>query len=207
MGLCALCAALGLATPAQADVMTYLGTGLNQAVTLHAPGHLANGQVVHAGQYRISYQGETYTSWCVDLDQYTGTVSVTERSYLTLQNPSAVAYLFETYADSSMTSTEAAALAVSFWEVLTEPVGGPFSASSGNFWVTNNSAVAARAATMLASIPSSYTPTEDLVVLYSSTKQDMLIGRPGSGAPEPATLALVAGGAIALLGRKCRPGR
>jgi hypothetical protein len=184
------------AVPAWGYMMTYHGDGLNQAVKIGAPGMLADGKTVHAGQMLISYQDNDYIAWCVDLDAYAGTADVTEISYLSLPNASAVAYLYDMYADGTTTSLESAALAVSLWEVLAEPPGGPFNVNSGNFRISQNAAVAARAAVMLASVPASYTPLRPLTVLHSQTKQDMLIGGFGSPIPEACTLSLLCAGMV-----------
>jgi hypothetical protein len=197
MTVCVSVLTLFLARPASADVMTYTGLGLYDTVQMHAPGHVADGQTVYAGQYMFSYQGATYAAWCVDIDQYSGTTQVTQESYTVLRNSSAAAYLYETYADSVSTGTEAAALAASIWEVITEPQGGPFNIYSGGFYISNNSAAAGRAAAMLASIPAGYTPQGTLVVLHSADKQDMLIGYEyGGPVPEPATIVLLLGGLV-----------
>jgi hypothetical protein len=203
---CAAALVLLLVQSARADTMTYNGVGLNSVVRIHAPGHVADGEDVYAGQYRITYDGNNYNAWCVDIDQYSGTASVTVQSYTVLPNAGAVAYLYDTYADGVTTGTEAAALAASIWEVITEAPGGPFSITGGSFYISGNSAVANRAAAMLATIPGSYEPREDLIVLHSDTKQDMLIARDvGTEVPEPATMALlISGGALGLVRRRTR---
>ena len=204
LGLAAL--ALLLFTPlARADTMTFDSIGLADTVKVHAPGHLADGLTTEAGQYLITYKGNQYAAWCVDIDAYASTTSVTEQSYTVLPNAYAVAYLYETYAGGLTNDTDAAALGVSIWEVITESVGGPFNIHSGSFWITNNGDVASRAASMLATIPGSYTPQGALTVLHSECKQDMLIGNGLHQAPEPGTLVLLAaGGALAAARRRRR---
>jgi hypothetical protein len=202
--VCAAALTLFLARPASADVMTYNGPGLSAFVQIHAPGHPGDGEILYAGQYKVTYQGDNYNAWCVDFGQNSGTMSATEESYTVLPNSSAVAFLFETYAGSLTSGTEAAALGTSIWEVITEPPGGPYNIGSGSFSISGNTAVANRAAVMLASIPASYTPLGELVVLHSATLQDMLIGRAQSEppTPEPATIALLVGGAALGLARR-----
>jgi len=193
-----------LAPPALADTMTFTGVGLHDTVKIHAPGHMADDLTVTAGQYLVTYKSNDYVAWCVDLDAYAGSSSVTEQNYTVLRNAYAVAYLFETYAGSLSNNTDAAALGASIWEVITEPAGGPFNISSGSFRLSNNSDVSARAASMLASIPGSYTPLGGLTVLHSDSKQDMLIGNVHQ-VPEPGTLALLAaGGALVVVRRRRR---
>jgi len=205
--VCAAALAAVLARPAGADVMTYKGVGLSAPVQIHAPGHPADGEIVYAGQYKVSYQGGDYAAWCVDIDQFSGTAQVTQEDYTALPNSSAVAYLFDTYSNSLTGSTDAAALGVSIWEALTEAEGGPFNIGSGSFYISGNSAVASRASSMLASIPAGfYVPQEQLVVLHSDTLQDMLIGLSVGGGnlpmPEPATIALLVVGAAMGLSRR-----
>ena len=183
--------------------MTYNGVGLADTVKVHAPGHLADGMTAEAGQYLITYKGAQYAAWCVDIDAYAGNASVTERNYTVLHNAYAVAYLYDTYAGGLTGDTDAAALGVSIWEVLTESAGGPFNIYSGDFWITNNSAVASRAASMLASIPGSYTAHGDLMVLYSDSKQDMLIGNLYQ-VPEPGVMVLLAAGGVLAAARRKR---
>ena len=205
MSVCVFALGLFLARPASADVMTYTGLGLHDTVQIHATGHEADGQTVYAGQYVFTYKGTNYAAWCVDIDQYSGTTQVTEANYTVLRNSSAAAYLYETYANSVTTSTEAAALAASIWEVITEPQGGSFNIYSGSFYITDNAAAAGRAATMLASIPAGYTPQGTLVVLHSPDKQDMLIGYEyGGPVPEPATISLLLGGLVLSVARSRR---
>jgi hypothetical protein len=203
LGLAAL--ALFLFTPlARADTMTFDGIGLADTVKVHAPGHLADGMTTEAGQYLYTYKGTQYAAWCVDLDAYAATTAVTEESYTVLPNAYAVAYLYETYAGGLTSDTDAAALGVSIWEVITEPNnGGPFNVNSGSFWISDNTAVASRAAAMLATIPGSYTPHGILTVLHSDSKQDMLIGGIHQ-APEPGTLVLLAVGGVLTAARRRR---
>jgi hypothetical protein len=197
---------LCLAPSARADLMTYYGVGLCETVTVHAPGYLTDNVTVEAGQLLISYQGAYHVGWCVDLDQYSLDAEATEESYAVLPNHVALAYLFDTYADSVACDLDAAALGVAIWEVITESEGGTFNVYSGNFSITGNPEVAERAMTLLASIPSDYSPQQELIVLHSDSAQDMLIA-PGGGlfpAPEPGSLALAAAGAIVLARRRRR---
>lgn len=185
---------------ASADMMTmtYTGTVLTESVNFHCPGLLADGMTVKAGLYGIQYQGRQFGAFCVDADQYAGTGSVTEQEVDFLRNSSYVAYLYETFIGSATTARKAAALGVALWEVLYENDGNAFNASSGKFYITNNSDVAEAANVMLTGMPANYQSVMDLTVLHSACKQDMLIG--GLNAvPEPTTVALLMLGAPLML--------
>ena len=183
---------------ASADMMTFTGTVLTESVKFHCSGLLADGLTVYAGLYGIEYQDRQFGAFCVDADQYAGSSSVTEQDVDVLHNGWLVAYLYETYIGSATTTTLAAALGVAIWEVLYERDGSAFNASSGKFYITNNSNVLAAANAMLAGMPSSYQSVMDLTVLHSACKQDMLIGGL-TEVPEPTTIALLMFGAPLML--------
>ncbi len=188
---------------ASADMLYYDGMGKKAAVRIEADGMLADGKTVHAGQLRLRYQDESYLGWCVDLDHYTGTDEVEEWSYSTLNNADEVAYLFETYADDVVSGRDAAGLQAAIWEVINE-TSGTFDVTDGYFQIRNNGAAVQEANGLLATLPGSYTPQTELLVLHSDTKQDVLIGtgRPNP-VPEPATVVLLlAGGAFAVHRRR-----
>jgi len=183
--------------------MTYNGMGLKDTVKVHAPGHLADNLTVHAGQLHVTYLGEDYDAFCVDIDQYVGTSEVDEWTVYDLpQNGDLIAFLFETYADGVATGVEAAALQVAIWEVLSETDDSFFDLTSGNFQILNNAPVVALATTYLATVPGSYTPIIEPVVLHSETKQDVIIS--GGQVPEPASLSVLSLGAVLSLIRRRR---
>jgi hypothetical protein len=184
--------------PADMMTMTYTGTVLTESVKFHCPGLLADDMTVQAGLCGIEYQGRRFNAFCVDADQYAGASSATEQDVAVLHNGSLVAYLYETYIGSATTATRAAALGVALWEVLYENDGAGFNASSGNFYITNNTDVAAAANVMLTGMPANYKSVMDLTVLHSESKQDMLIGGL-KAVPEPTTVALLMLGAPLML--------
>ena len=183
---------------ASADMMTFAGTILTESVKFHSHGLLADNLTVQAGLLGVEYQDRQFGAFCVDADQYAGTTSVTEQNVDVLHNGSLVAYLYETYIGSATTARQAAALGVALWEVLYESDGNAFNASSGNFYITNNSDVAAAANVMLTGMPADYQSVMNLTVLHSASKQDMLIGGP-TAVPEPATVAMLLLGAPLVL--------
>ncbi len=184
-----------LAAPAaHADMMTYDGLDLVETVKVHGDGLVSDGKTVYAGRYLFTYQGRQYKSFCVDLDHWAGTTEVSEESVSTLRNGDMVAYLYETYAWSVTDKTSAAALGVAIWETLYETLPDEsdpdFGAGDGSFYITNNAGVRDTADGYLATLPDSYTPMQNLVVLHSQDKQDMLIGSLGE-VPEPMTAAML----------------
>lgn len=194
-----------IALPASADLLTYNGVALNETVTTHCRGLLADNMTVNAGQEKMQFRGIDYLGYCVDVNQYAGSADMTPVSALDVHNGQALAYLFSTYAPLVTTNAQAAALGVAIWEVVTE-TGHTFDATSGYFYITGNSSIASAANTLLASIPTGnyglpYGPT----VLQSSTAQDFVIDMGFSAPiPEPATMTLLAIGSAGMLIRRRR---
>ena len=197
---CALAVGLLLACDsAKASWMTPTGMGPNEVVTTHIAGLLADGLQVYDGPEMLTYNGQVYAGYCVDLNHYAGATEVTEVSPLTLTNGLKVSYLLETYGGSATTNLSAAALQTAIWEVISEPAGGPFDATSGTFSISGNAEVAAAANALLATIPALYTPLGCPTVLHSDTAQSFVIDLPGHiPVPEPATMGLLTVGGMFL---------
>ena len=196
---------------AQADLMTVEGiSSLNQTETTHIAGQLADNLTVYAGPEQILYQNTQYLGYCVDLNHYAGTSQVTEVSALTWPNGNKLVYLYDTYAPTVTTSLQAAALQTAIWEVISEPAAGPFDVTKGNFYITGNDAVATLANQWLATLPSTYNPTQIPTILDSSANQSFLVGKwegVNNPVPEPCTMALLAVGGSCLLLVARRKGR
>ena len=179
----------------RADTLAFDGIGLHMQVTLHAPGHLFDGQTVNDGQLLITYQNRQYKAYCVDIDHaMTATEQVSPISVLSLNRGSKVAYLFDTYAPTVTTNDAAAALQSAIWETLFE-TSGTLDVRSGQFSVAESTAVDTLANSYLASLPTSYLPRSSTFVLDSATGQDVIV-------PEPATLLLLTFGGLAILRRR-----
>jgi len=175
---------------ASADMMTYNGKSLTENVRFHGQGLTADGKIVPAGLLSVTYRDEDIQAFCVDADQYAGSGWVTEEGVDFLNNSSYVAFLYETYAESAVTSELAAGLGVALWEVLYECSCNGFDATSGRLYITGNDDVAQAANAMLLNMPEDYESVMNLTVLHSACKQDLLFGGLGS-VPEPATLGLL----------------
>ncbi|RPI62760.1 MAG: PEP-CTERM sorting domain-containing protein [Planctomycetaceae bacterium] len=210
-----VCGLVCLSAVANADTMTYNGVGLNETVTLHIPGMLADNMTVSAGQELVNFHGMDMRAYCVDLNQYAASANnVTVVGVDSVNHGSYVAYLMATYAPQVTTNRQAAALGVALWEVVSE-TGTDFSANCGRFYITGNNGVATDANAMLADLTSRINnPNTDwqtwngsVAILHSPTAQDFAVLTFGTDVPEPATMALLAVGAIGLLYKRHRAGR
>ena len=187
---------------ASASVMTYRGTGLGEVVSMHAPGHLADGLSVIAGQDLLTYENAELTGFCVDIDQYAGTSEVTETAATDLHNGYLVAYLVEKYGMAATTNQQAAAVQLAIWEVLYEPAGHGFNVTTGDLSAVNcDSSLATAANLLLADLPETY-ESHSIRVLATVTSQDFVIVPARGAVPEPAILALLTLGGVGLLRRR-----
>lgn len=164
---------------------------------------LADNLSVYAGQSKIHFQDTDFLAYCVDINQYSGSGDVTVGWVADLPHGNYIAYLMNTYASNVATNHDAAVLAASIWEVLSEPTTN-FDLSSGYFTITDNPGVVTDADAILAGIPLDYQPTSWPSVLHSDSLQDMAVLT--YGVPEPATIGLLILGGAAMLGRtrRCR---
>lgn len=191
----AVVAVLLLSVSAQATWMTYNGTALKRAVTIHHP-DLSSGKRVYAGQLKIDYNGTSYVTYCVEVLQDIKSYEGSDDAITGLNNGEIVSWLYESYAPSVATDDEAAALQVAIWEVVNE-LNNPFNVQSGDFYLTNTrTEVITMANQILADIelPTDFDPTKSLVT--NASYQDVII-------PEPATmLTLGLGSFIFLAGKR-----
>ena len=197
-----VCASAMITGPALGSFMTYNGMGLNSQVRVNANGHLADGLKVQAGQLQINYENWDYLAYCVDLDHYAGSADVTELDITSINNGDLVAWLYDTYAEGVNSGVDAAALSVAIWEVVYES-DDIFDAGTGTFSISENQDVEEQANDLLESlgcIPSSYTPSNGLMVLHSESDQDVMV-------PEPSMLGLLSIGAVGFLVKRHTPKR
>jgi len=101
-----ICAAVPTAS---ASMMTFTGPELTESVKFHCDGMLADGMTVRAGVYGVIYEGREISAFCVDADQYAGSSYVTELDIDSLPNHDQIAYLYDRFIASAVTSTQAAA--------------------------------------------------------------------------------------------------
>lgn len=202
--LTALAVTAAAACPAGADYMEYDGLGRKQAVRVTVEGTGVDYDNVYAGELRVSYLGQDYRAYCVDIFQHVGSDEVSELSILDLDNGRSVAWLFDTYASQVDSDLEAAALGLSIWEVLYEDEGA-WDLTTGGFWADRNSSAINLANDWLALVDTEYDPLVAPTVLQSPDKQDVLIDRDYPVA-EPASMAMVClAGALLLRRRPSRP--
>ncbi len=202
--LVALATVAATSSFALASEMTYNGMQNTRNVKLHASGMLADGLTVRAGQTKVAWEGQNYLGYCVDVDHFVGTSDVTPISIYDVHNGHLAAYLFNTYGSEADTSLEASALSVAIWEVINEVDAETFGVglNDGYFYISNNSTVTAAANALLQTLPETYLPVPEPIVLHSDSKQDIMIQ---GQIPEPATMSLLAlGGLGALLRRRTR---
>jgi len=187
----AVCACTAITSPVLGSYMTYNGLGFNSQVRIHASGLLADNLKVPAGQLKVAYENMDYLAYCVDLNHYAGSAEVSLTNINTINNGDLVAWLYDTYADGVTNGIDAAALGVALWEVIYE-TDAAFHAGEGFFSVSENQDVLTKANVLLGSVPSSYTPSNGMMLLHSNQVQDVVI-------PEPTTLGLLGVGAVGFL--------
>lgn len=180
---------------------------LQQSVRIHSP--VYNGKP-RVGLYHLTGDNGVgdFVAFCVDLAQYlhnptTYTIKPDLFGGTVLTN---IKKLFNSalgggeLAQVIDTSVEAAGLQVALWEVITE-TGPTFDVASGDFWVSENAAAAAKAQSYLDGMAGAATDGYDMTFYYSSTKQDVVTVSP---VPVPAAgmLLLTGLGGIAALRRR-----
>ncbi len=195
-------AVLGAAASASAGLVEvkYDGLGYNKQVTVD---YFGDDVTVKAGQIKISINGAPdKNSYCVDFDH-----TIKNNWTAEFGSPSAInagpqiAYLYNTYAAGIDSDKKAAGLQLAIWKLLTDyGTASATTLSGGHFRVDSNQQGYAEAVGYLSNIPASYTAFTPPVVLFSGSSprsQNLLV-------PEPATMALLAGGLVWQLARRRR---
>lgn len=205
--LLAAIALLAATSAASADMMYYNGVGLHQRVKIHASGLMADDRTVKAGQMLYEYQGEDYIAYCVDIDARAATTNVVELSIDHFSRGDEIAWLYLNEGPNVSTNTQGAAFQVAMWELVYELLGNPLDVTSDYFYMTvrdnkqTEKDVRDGAHDLLwnklADMPSGWEAPDQMVLLYSCEKQDMII-------PEPGSLVVLIAGGLGLLARRSR---
>lgn len=191
-----------LCSPSFAAVVDYQGMGLKQQVRIHAPGTLADGKKIKAGEMKLSIDGSaTIKGWCVDLDHWAGDGEASIEPLSFIQNGDLAAWLHATYSGGS-SSEQAAALASAIWEVTHED-DGIYDLANGSFSISENAGVLTAGNAMLAGMPASWTAPTGYGVLHLESAQDFLVFSPET-VPEPGTMVLLSLGGLAAFARRRR---
>jgi hypothetical protein len=201
--LLSLIALAGLSSVASASPITYNGLGYHSTVRIHAPGRMADGWSVPAGQMLVTWNQTNFAGYCIDLDHYAASGDVTPRNVLELPRGQQLAWLFETYVDEVVNNTSAAAMQAAMWELMYETCN-TFSVTDGSFTITSNDAAANLANDWLAETVGSYSPQSTYMILDGLNNQDILIQVQGSDVPEPTAMVTLALGGLLMVARRRR---
>jgi hypothetical protein len=204
-----LIALLAGPTIAGADMMDYEGKGLGWNVKVYAEGTLAHNRSVYAGELKYRFGEVDLMGFCVDLYQTAGDdPDAVVQCVDSLVNGSLAAHLLRIHGPQVTDKQDGAALQLAIWEVINEVPGHDFDVTDGFFSIRQSGnrdrSIASEANSLLASLPTTPFATDGAIVLYSGTRQDVLLpGARASGSiPEPFTMATLALGALCLLLRR-----
>lgn len=192
---CALVCAL-VASQAQAIDVTFHGLIHEKNVTVS---HNNSSMNLRAGDFLIEFEGEQHVAYCVDLDHVIKNTWTADIAPVTVLNGGmAIAWLYDTYAQTITTGVEAAGLQVAIWEIL-DDFGGVLDAGAGLFRVSSPTDVRNAAQGFLNSLPtdlSNYTTTSYILMSGNSPRSQNLI------VPEPGTLGLIGLSVLPLIRRR-----
>ena len=213
---------LAAVSPASGDYLHnlyYKGTtGLGESVKLHAPGTLADGDTVYAGQMKYEYRGENFVSYCVDIDHWAGSSKVDELDISSLNRGNEIAYLFLSEADNVMDELGGAAMQVALWELLYETDGHALNVIpelDDGFSIrlrrhnSSDVAVADAANALLATLgdmPAGWDAGTSVTLLHTESHQDTILptGDDPTTVPEPCTAAVLGLGGVCVMLRRRR---
>jgi len=207
---------------AEGDVLdaSYLGSGHATVLQFEQFGGAV--MMPTAGELLFDIDGWETIAYCVDKKYPVGSGLMTVDSITSLNRYREISYLYDLYAPNVDSDVMGAALAASFWECLYEAPENPLSLSGpeGIYWIDNrlNNPITQQIIDLgnamllsLSAMPDDYTSQNNLMVLRSDTRQDILVsglfdpigGGPGEGTPpavpEPLTLTMLALGGAGLL--------
>jgi len=199
-----IAAAPCMAAPSIGDTVdvTYVNVDPTVTVKIYTVDH-SNGVNVRAGIYNIIVNGVAYDSFCIDIADAASTSTkpydVVPLADAPDQNPTwlgpmgdqkaaDLATLLSAYWTSNLTQTQAAALQLAVWEIVTE-TDDLYNIASGSFYAASSTA-RTQAAAYLAGFASYDGATKSYAALTNPNFQDFVIAIPAPGALLLGTLGL-----------------
>jgi hypothetical protein len=194
-----LATVLGLCVAVPASAGTLIPTGFANGEQVFG---LSTGQTVEAGGFVGTWNGDPIQFWCAELSQ---TFSFNHSYIYNASIPNNATYtmlgqLFhEAYAVALSDTEHSAAFQLAIWEILFDP---DLNLSGGTFKVTNNHGHAATVTLAQSWLDNlgNFSDNYDIVHLANESHQDFITGiPPRRETPEPAPLALVGVGIVAMM--------
>lgn len=200
----AIAIVLACSSGSSAAIITFEGYVLSRDVNYQHNAVFETNQ--SAGQMSITLDGAPFIAYCVDLDNDAPSQwQATLQPVSVINGGKAIAYLFDHFAAGVTTDNQAAALQVAIWEVVDDSPG-VLNLTADHFRFTAASQgqfanVMAQAVIYLAAIPAdltNYFPQSFIIHSSVANQAQHLI------VPEPASLSILAVGAMFVLRRSRR---
>lgn len=183
------------ASPAVADQVTFEGMGFNQSISYKLSGESKSNQ---AGELLIELEGVDKIAYCVDLRHGIKDSWTADLSPVTMfAGGKAAAFLYDTFASTVATNSQAAGLQAAIWEVIED--WGSINIFGGVFKLVDAPVVGPIAQGFLNAIPadlSGYTPQSFILESGNSPRSQHVI------VPEPAAVVCLLLGLPLLLRRR-----
>ena len=198
-------ASVGLFAVAAAPAHTLIPTGWaggHQSVSVVNPTY--GGE---AGGFAGTWDGNAIQFWCYELGQsFTFNHSYTDYSLGTPTNEDLLSKLFqEAYAHALDDAQHSAAFQLAIWEILYDSDLNLFS-GMGTFHTTRTANATDLLAQSWLDGLAGFSDNGDIVLYHSADHQDFIGRKPPGDLPEPAPLALIGLGVVAMLVAKRRRG-
>ena len=191
------CVVLALSSQVMADPISFNGTGLASAVTVR---HDGSNMSVLAGEILVTFNSVPLTAYCVDLDHWIkNSWDATVAPVTYVDGGLAAAYLYDHFAGTVTTNTQAAGLQIAIWEVV-DDFGAARDLAAGSFRYNGGGVIGTAAQNFLNALPadvSGYATTAYVLKSGNCPRSQNLI------VPEPAALTLlITALPMVLLGRR-----